>query len=245
MNALPATVADLTLERRHAAGTATVTVAGEGLILDPAGALYWPDERLLAVADLHFEKGSAFALRGCFVPPYDTFATLARLEALVGAYRPRRVICLGDSFHDRGAPARLPEAARVRLAALASAADWTWIAGNHDPAPPEGLGGEAAQVLSVGALTFRHEPTPGASPGEIAGHLHPSARVALRGRSVRRRAFAGTAERLVLPAFGAYTGGLNVLDAAFVPLFPARRAFSAWLLGAQVHRLDSRMLVPG
>ena len=149
-----------------------VTVAGVALHADCAGALYWPEQGLLVVADLHLEKGSSFARRGTLLPPYDTAATLAGLARLIARYSPRRVIALGDSFHDGGGPARLSAPDRAALAALQRGRDWVWIAGNHDPDPAEGIGGTFAVVISIGALTFRHEPSRDAPEGEIAGHRH-------------------------------------------------------------------------
>jgi len=207
-----------------------IPVAGATLVADPAGALYWPDERLLAVADLHLEKGSAFAARGVLLPPYDTTATLGRLARLIEYYSPALVVALGDSFHDGGGPARMPEVSRAALAGLQRGRDWLWLAGNHDPDPPQGVGGRVAAELAIGPLAFRHEPSPHGADGEIAGHLHPSARVAQRGRGVARRCFAADAKRMVMPAFGAYTGGLNIRDRAFVALFGAL-SFTAHLLG--------------
>jgi uncharacterized protein len=209
----------------------TITLAGITLVADPAGAMYWPDEKLLAVADLHLEKGSAFAARGVLLPPYDTATTLARLARLVERYAPRVVIALGDSFHDGGGPARMDDISRVALKALQRGRDWVWIAGNHDPDPAENIGGHFADVLALGALTFRHEPASWQSDGEIAGHLHPVARVARRGRAVSRRCFAADTRRLVMPAFGAYAGGLNVRDGAIVSVFGAL-SFTAHMLGA-------------
>ncbi|GLK77977.1 metallophosphatase [Methylopila jiangsuensis] len=208
----------------------TLTVSGTALVADASGALYEPASGALIVADLHLEKGSSFARRGQMLPPYDTRTTLGRLSALLEIYRPRAVIALGDSFHDGGGPARLAEADRERLAALQAGRDWIWIAGNHDPEPPAGCGGEAHGEMRLGPLTLRHEPVAGPAPGEIAGHLHPAAKVSVRGRSLRRRCFATDGARLVLPAFGAYTGGLNVRDAAFASLFEPS-AFAAWMLG--------------
>ena len=208
-----------------------IAIAGTTLVADPAGALYWPDEKLLAVADLHLEKGSAFATRGVLLPPYDTAVTLARLSKLIEHYRPALVVALGDSFHDGGGPARMPDVSRGALAALQRGRDWLWLAGNHDPDPPQGVGGRVAAELAVGVLTFRHEPSSHGAEGEIAGHLHPSARVAQRGRGVARRCFAADARRMVMPAFGAYAGGLNIRDRAIVALFGAL-SFTAYLLGA-------------
>jgi uncharacterized protein len=208
----------------------TVTVAGVTLIADPAGALYWPDEKLLVVADLHLEKGSAFAARGVLLPPYDTAATLARLARLIQRYAPRLLIALGDSFHDGDGPLRMGAGDRVLLKALQQGRDWVWIAGNHDPDLPDDIGGYRADVLAFGPLTFRHEPSEKAEDGEIAGHLHPLARVAQRGRAVSRRCFAGDGKRLVMPAFGAYAGGLNVRDRAIFGLF-GTLSFTAHMLG--------------
>src|SRR5581483_8138355 len=206
---------------RAAAGAeakpALVAVAGVVLEAFPEGALWWADPGLLAVADLHLEKGSSFARRGQMLPPYDTGETLARLAMLVARLNPRLVVALGDSFHDDDGPARLSARDRDSLAALQRGRDWIWIAGNHDPRP-HGLAGTFVETFAAGPLTFRHAPVADGTHGEVAGHLHPAARVAGNGRSVRRRCFAGDGYRLVLPAFGAYAGGLNVLDRAFAGL---------------------------
>jgi DNA ligase-associated metallophosphoesterase len=158
-----------------------VTIARVTFHADCAGALYWPEESLLVVADLHLEKGSSFARRGTLLPPYDTAATLGRLARLIAHYAPRRVIALGDSFHDGDGPARLAASDRTALGLLQRGRDWVWIAGNHDPDPADGIGGTFAATLGIGALTFRHEPSRNAPDGEIAGHLHPVARIAQRG----------------------------------------------------------------
>ena len=224
------------------AGDTMLAVAGTILRLLTDGALLWGAERTLIVADLHLEKGSAFAGRGQFLPPYDTAAAIARLGALIARHAPERVIALGDSFHDRAAPGRMTETDRAGLLRLTAAAEWIWIAGNHDPDPPAAVGGWATSELSIGPLTFRHEPRPGPADGEIAGHLHPAARVVGYGRSIRRRCFASDGRRLVMPAFGALAGGLNVLDAAFRPLFDGRD-FHAYMLGDAVHAVPGRRLV--
>jgi DNA ligase-associated metallophosphoesterase len=209
-----------------------LSICGADLLLDLSGALYWPDEAALVVADLHLEKGSGFAARGMLLPPYDTAATLARLGRVVARYAPRLVIALGDSFHDGGGPARVLPQDRAALAGLQRGRDWLWIAGNHDPDPAKNIGGGSARSLSLGPLTFRHEPTHGPMDGEIAGHLHPSARVTQRGHAVTRKCFAASERRMVLPAFGAYTGGLDIRDRAFACVFGAH-AFTAHLLGAR------------
>ena len=205
-----------------------VTVNGIALGADCIGVLYWPEEGALIVADLHLEKGSSFATRGVLLPPYDTAATLARLARLVTHYAPRCVVALGDSFHDGDGPARLADTDREALSAMQRGREWIWITGNHDPEPATGIGGTFIETMTLGALTFRHLPT-GAS-GEISGHLHPVARVAHRGRAVSRRCFAADANRLIMPAFGAFTGGLNIRDAMFADVF-GTLAFKAHLLG--------------
>lgn len=213
-----------------------LALGGVSLVADCAGALVWPDQGVLAVADLHLEKGSSFATRGVLLPPYDTAATLARLSRLVVRYAPRAVVALGDSFHDGNGPARVGEGDRATLRALQRGREWIWIAGNHDPDPVDGLGGVSARVLAIGALVFRHEPAPGAAAGEIAGHLHPVARVSARGRTVSRRCFASDGGRVVMPAFGAYAGGLNVRDRAFADVFGT--------LGFTAHMLGERRIYP-
>lgn len=217
-------------------------ICGAALTALPEGAIWWEAERMLVVADLHLEKGSAYAARGIALPPYDTRATLRRLEALMARFQPARLVALGDSFHDRDAEARMDCDDASSLARLASRTDWIWIAGNHDPAPPRRFGGTVMQELRAGPLTFRHEPLPAPATGEIAGHLHPCAAVRVRGRRLRRRCVASDGTRAILPAFGAYAGGLNVLDVAYGNLLPAR--FHAWMMGARTvvpvaaHRLE-------
>ena len=218
----------MTLARTYS----TVTVAGVTLVADLSGALFWEEERLLVVSDLHLEKGSSFATRGVLLPPYDTAVTLNRLSAVIARHDPRRVIALGDSFHDREAHGRLSATDRDALGSLQSRRDWIWIVGNHDPELPRDLGGTVASDVTIGPLVFRHEPT--GAVGEIAGHLHPKARVSTRGRSVERRCFASDGMRAVMPSFGAYTGGLSIRDLAFAAIFKSLQ-FTAHVLG------DNRM----
>jgi len=203
-------------------------VAGVAMLADLSGALVWEEQRLLVVSDLHLEKGSSFAQRGVLLPPYDTVATLGRLAAVIARHDPRMVIALGDSFHDRDAHARLSDADRDTLTALQAGRDWIWISGNHDPALPSDLGGMVANEVAIGRIAFRHEPS--GAFGEIAGHLHPKARVATRGRAMERRCFASDGERAVMPAFGAYAGGLSIRDAAFAKIFQSL-GFMAHVLG--------------
>lgn len=222
--------------------THTVRFCGEELIADADAGLYWPRQRLLAVADLHFEKGSAFGERGTFLPPYDSRSTLQRLDALVHRYDPQQVVCLGDSFHDTKAGDRMDAADREALSALVAERDWVWIVGNHDPVIQGGLGTVAETVLEIGPLRFRHEAAAGIVNGEISGHFHPKARIKSRGRVLSCRCFASDARRMILPAFGAYTGGFNVLDSAFERVLGRRRSIFAVRRGS-VYSVDPRRLV--
>jgi DNA ligase-associated metallophosphoesterase len=218
-----------------------------GVVMEvfPEGALWWADTRMLVVADLHLEKGSSFARRGQLIPPYDTTETLTAIARLIARLQPQVVVALGDSFHDDEAASRLTVSHRVMLKGLQIGREWIWVSGNHDPSPPHDVGGQAMNELAIGKLVFRHEPAPGRAEGEVAGHLHPSARVYGQGKSVRRRCFASDGFRLILPAFGAYTGGLDVLDRAFDGLFAAD-TFRAFMLGDnQVYPVGPRSLRPG
>lgn len=199
---------------------ACLRIAGVPVAAQPCGGLWLAQSRTLIVSDLHLEKGSSYAKSGQLLPPYDTRATLAKLKAAMARLAPARVVSLGDSFHDLGGPARMDGEDRAMLKTLVGAAEWIWIEGNHDPDIPAALGGTAHDEISIDGLTLRHEPSPGAPSGEIAGHLHPCAKVAAAGRAVRARCFATDGARLVMPAYGAYTGGLNICDAAFRPVFP-------------------------
>ena len=216
---------------------ASVSVLGVDFVADLSGALYWEDARLLVVSDLHLEKGSSFAERGVLLPPYDTAATLARLNDVIARHDPQTVIALGDSFHDRTAHERLSRKDGDAISALQLGRDWIWISGNHDPDLPRDIGGIVAEEVSIGRIIFLHEPT--GILGEIAGHLHPKARVSTRGRSVERRCFAGDGERAVMPAFGSYTGGLSIRDTAFDAIFRALD-FTAHVLGdRRVHAISA------
>ena len=218
--------------------------AGEKLQALPAGALHWPARRLLAVADLHLEKGSSYAVNARkLLPRHDTVQTLVTLATLIDLFEPATVVCLGDSFHDRSAIARLGEVERRTIEGLTARARFIWIAGNHDPAPPPSGWGEVAEEINDGPLIFRHEALFGPADGEVSGHFHPVAALSVRGRGMRRRCFLTDGHRLILPAFGAYAGGLNALDPAIAQLFPDD--YDALVVGRDtVHRLSWRQLRP-
>lgn len=220
--------------------SAELIVNGVRLIADPSGALIWPDAATLAVADLHLEKGSAYAQRGTLLPPYDSRATLDSLAAVIARVRPRRVICLGDSFHDLGAARRIDPGDAARLTELTGSVEWVWVLGNHDPAPPEDVpwAGRIETTVTLGALTFRHEAQLEGGAGEISGHFHPKAAIRTRARRVTGRCFVSDGRRLILPAFGAYAGGLDALDPAISDLF--RRGFQAYLIGRTTVRAFPR-----
>lgn len=229
--------------RPAADGALELVLAGEAARLLPSGALLLSAWSTLIVADLHLEKGSAFARRGQLLPPLDTRETLRRLAVDAAAVAPEQILFLGDAFHDREASRRMSEADRQALEALGRRADLVWITGNHDPQPDGDLPGEAADEVRLGALVLRHEPLPAPAPGEIAGHLHPCARIATPRGAVRRRCLVTDGERAILPAYGAFTGGLNVLDPAFSGLFRKSPVVAA--LGAQrVHAAGIRSLRP-
>ena len=201
---------------------------GERLMLDPVGAVIWPAAGVLVVADLHLEKGSACAVQGHLVPPWDTRMTLDQLALLLRRWRPRTVVALGDSFHDAHGSRRMNAGDAARLRACTDTAQFVWVLGNHDPVPPADLPGIATQAWTQGPLTVRHEAAPGAS-GELCGHHHPKASIATRAGAVTRPCFVSDARRLMLPAMGAYTGGLDVAHPAIARLFP--RGGRAMLLG--------------
>lgn len=229
---------------RMTCGSLKLSLNGAEAALRCSGALWLPEHRALVVGDLHLEKGSSYAARGVLLPPFDTRATLARLEAEVDELRPDTLVLLGDTFHDGQAAGRLAFDDRLRVEALARDRRLVWITGNHDAEGPGSLPGEAAGELALGSLALRHEPQPGRQRGEVAGHLHPVAKVLpSRGpRAVRRRCFLTDGERLILPAFGAYAGGLNVLDRAFAGMFGAS-VFAACLGETKVHAVGPASLV--
>lgn len=199
--------------------THSFTLAGATLEARPAGTLVWPSEGLLVVSDLHLCKAARVARRqGIMLPPYETADTLARLADEIEAVQPKAVICLGDSFDDLAAADELEDADRARLAALQAGRTWIWIEGNHDPGPID-LGGTHRWEITIGGLTFRHIAEPDAQ-GEISGHYHPKATLDARGRRLTKAAFLYDAARLVMPAFGTYTGGLNASSGPLRRLFP-------------------------
>jgi DNA ligase-associated metallophosphoesterase len=221
-----------------------IVVAGQRMQPLAAGALYWEAEDTLLVADLHLEKGAAFAALGMLLPPYDTRTTLERLGKVIRALDPGRVLALGDSFHRSECAETLAEEDARLLAKLQKGREWYWICGNHDPRLPASVGGTVCTTLTICGVTLRHEPLEYVSGREIAGHLHPVARIARRGTLIRRRCFATDGERLVMPAFGAYAGGLNLLDAAFGALFQRHR-LEAWMMGrADVYPVLGSLLLP-
>ena len=208
---------------------------------DLTGGLYIPDYKTLLVADLHFEKGSSLARFGIIIPPFDTRSTLEALQSVVSRYQPETLISLGDSFHDRDAPHRLSDDDRNTIRQIASQTDLLWITGNHDPVLPDDLPGRVASQIMLGPLTLCHEPSLDAD-GEICGHLHPAAIIQQRGRTIRRRCFAGNEKRLFMPAFGAYTGGLNVTSPPYAPYWNDQ-PFHAWMIGkSAIHKFASSKL---
>jgi len=226
---------------RRAGGGLAIALAGVELVLRPSGALWIEAKGALVVADLHLEKGSYFAARGQMLPPYDTRETLFRLAAEVDALAPRVVVLLGDSFHDGDGHSRLGAADVASLEALAAGRTLIWVAGNHDAHGLAGAPGETVERLALGSLALAHEPAETPVKGEIAGHLHPCAKVTAAFGAVRRRCFVTDGERMILPAFGAFAGGLNVRDAAFAALF-TRRPLAAALGAAWVHAVGWRNL---
>ena len=183
--------------------------AGETFEATPSGALFWPARQALLVADLHLEKASWFARLGQLLPPYDSHATLTALARAVEKTQAKRLYCLGDSFHDRFGCDRLPAEARALLTELTSRLDWTWIVGNHDPGFADHCGGHIADEVEIGGIVLRHEAVRGDPRPEMSGHFHPKLRLQLKGRHVSRRCFVVSQTKMILPAFGSLTGGLD------------------------------------
>jgi len=221
-----------------------VSICGKDFIADMTGAVYWPAEDCIIVADLHLEKGSAFAARGQMLPPYDTRETLAKLATLIDRYGATSVIALGDSLHDPAAAERIAPEDLETIRIMQDDCEWIWVTGNHDPRIAERLGGHVFDAVEIAGITLRHEPTEGRQTHEIAGHLHPAARFSRHGYTIRRPCFIGNGLRLVLPAFGTYAGGLNVLDEAFAPLF-GNDGMMVWMLGQEgLYPIATRLLRP-
>jgi DNA ligase-associated metallophosphoesterase len=201
-----------------------LSFASADFLADAQGALWWPAERALLVADLHLEKASWYAKAGQFLPPYDSQATLAALTELVERTGAERLYCLGDSFHDRFGCDRLPEAARALLLALTARLDWVWILGNHDPGFADHCGGRLVEEAAVRGLVLRHEARTDDPTPELSGHWHPKLRLQLRGKNVARRCFVASSTKLILPAFGALTGGLDAHHPQIMRAVGARAA---------------------
>lgn len=218
MSALPKPSAPYDFAHAPCGGLET-KVADSWVVLRSTGAMWLRHENALVAGDLHLEKGSAYAARGQLLPPYDTRETLLKLAADVAATQPRVVIFLGDTLHDAGGQDRMAARDLDLLLDIVRGRTLLWVVGNHDPDGPGRLPGQSVDELDLGGLVLRHEPLPGARRREAAGHLHPCARVVGGGRSVRRRCFVTDGQRIVLPAYGAFTGGLNVRDAAYAGLF--------------------------
>ena len=186
-----------------------LSFAGQQFYASPDGALHWPAERALLVADLHLEKASWFARLGQFLPPYDSLATLEALGREIERTGITRLYCLGDSFHDRFGCDRLPASARDLLGAMTAKVDWVWIVGNHDVGFIDHCGGRIVEECEVAGIILRHEAEEADRRAEVSGHFHPKLRLSLRGRSVSRRCYVASATKLILPAYGALTGGLD------------------------------------
>ena len=234
----------LTPERigRENCADQAMSICGKTFRAHMSGALFWPGESVLIVSDLHLEKGSSFAAKGQMLPPYDTRETLRRLAEVIDAYDAQTIIALGDSFHDLNAPARMCPEDRETLRILQEDREWIWITGNHDPVIEHSFGGTVVRDITVEGIRLRHEPSCSAITHEIAGHLHPAARLVMHGTAIRRPCFVGNGLRLVLPAFGAFTGGLNIFDAVFDPLF-GLGGMKVWMLGQEgLYPVATRLL---
>lgn len=201
--------------------TAEITFGGEALLLDAAGAVFWPRQGMLIVSDLHLEKASFLSQFGSLLPRYDTHATLARLAALITHYKPLRVVCLGDSFHDAKAASRLAaEDLACLLALMAQVPRWHWVLGNHDPSMAADIPGERHDTLALGGILLSHEPEE-TELCQIIGHFHPKLTMKLKGHRVSGPAFVQGESMMIMPAFGSFTGGLNVADNAIASRVPA------------------------
>ncbi|MCB1431866.1 MAG: ligase-associated DNA damage response endonuclease PdeM [Alphaproteobacteria bacterium] len=221
--------------------THRITLGGLDFIPDLSGALFIPDLRILLIADLHLEKGTSLASRGVHLPPYDTRESLFQLRSVIANCAPQQLIFLGDSFHDGNARERIDPVDLAALRKITSGTDTIWITGNHDPAPPDDIGGAIVSEIALGQVVLRHEPKHlGQSDFEIAGHLHPAAAVHSRGRRIRCRCFVADHRRIIMPAFGSYTGALNVLSDAFDGLLDD---YHVWMIGGTaIHQFAASKL---
>ncbi len=235
---MPSSTRPCGLSRTH-----RISLGGLDFIPDLSGALYVPDFAALLVADLHLEKSTSLARRGVHLPPYDTRDTLAQLGRAVASVKPQRIIFLGDSFHDRSAHERLDADDLATLRHLSASVETVWISGNHDPSPPDDLGGMVATEVMLGPVTLRHEPRALAEDElEIAGHLHPAAAIEARGHRIRCRCFVADKRRIIMPAFGSYTGALDVRSEAFDGLISS---FEVFMIGAKgLHRFPGSKVRP-
>lgn len=220
-----------------------IHVNGERLTCDWSGCLFWPDEETLIVSDMHLEKGSSYAAKGQLIPPYDSKVTLKRLAKRIAVWQPKRIISLGDSFHDPTASSRMPDEYKQILLSMMIGRDWIWISGNHDPEAPAEFGGANAKELLIRNLVFRHEPKLASQPGEIAGHLHPVGKISRRSKSVRRPCFASDSNRLIMPSFGSFTGGLNIRHHAFKGLFKEENLKAVMLGQERVFLIAGKHLI--
>ncbi len=221
-----------------------IRLGGVDFIPDVSGVLFAPSLSLLIVADLHFEKGSSLARRGRgLLPPYDTIETITRLEKVIKRLNPERVISLGDTWHEPQALARMTIDDVSRLQSLQSDRNWIFISGNHDSHLPTGSAFEVANDVTFTGIDFRHEPSSTGLAPEISGHFHPVVRVKTQGRALRRRCFIANHQRCILPAFGAYTGGLNILDPAFAPFINPSDATIYALGSDRVYRVGRDRII--
>jgi DNA ligase-associated metallophosphoesterase len=230
-------------EHRAAEATPLIHFAGHNFIPQHSGALYWPSQRTLLVADLHLEKHSSFARKGSLLPPYDTGLTLRRLATDLAATAATTVIALGDSFHRDYGTATLLDADRLVLHRLTERARWIWLSGNHDPSP-HALGGDCHHEFEHRGLTLTHHPRRAAG-GVIAGHLHPAARVVINGRSTRRPCFVHDGQTMILPAYGSGAGSINVLSAPFSGLFAWEQLQVTMIGRDRLYPVSARRLVSG
>jgi len=226
------------LKRSQCQTQIEVSFAGERIILDASGAIMLPAQDVLVVSDLHLEKGSFFAARGNPIPCHDTGDTLQRLAELIDCYRPRTVLSLGDSFHDVRAGDRIsPKNARLLTEIVRSVTEWTWITGNHDPKIPTRFHGHVASDYRLAPISFSHRPEDGAAP-RIAGHYHPKHRLRTARRSISGPCFVVGADLLLLPAFGAYAGGLSTSSEPLQSLFETDLKQHVMIYGGKLWALE-------